>query len=222
MKITIYGDSILKGVRLENGRYTIDRGWEQRMAAEHDLDIRNSAHFGSTLGKGLGLILRDSEKAYDADELAVLEFGGNDCDYDWAAIAADPQGSFACKTPPALFCELYHEAVRLIRRSGRRPVILTLPPIHSLRYLGFICRDGLSRENILRWLGDVNAIYRWQAQYSGMAAQIAREEGAELIDLRRAFLRDGRSPEELLCLDGIHPSRAGQGIIYDTLAAALT
>ena len=221
MKITIYGDSILKGVLLENGRYTIDRRWERRMAAEHDLEIRNSAHFGSTLGKGLGLIRRDSEKEYPAGELAVLEFGGNDCDYDWAAIAADPKGSFACKTPPALFQEQYREAVRLIRRSGRRPVILTLPPIHSLRYLGFICRDGLSRENILRWLGDVDAIYRWQALYSRMAAEIAREEGAGLIDLRRAFLRDGRSPEELLCLDGIHPSRAGQGIIYDTLAAAL-
>ena len=109
----------------------------------------------------------------------------------------------------------------LIRGSGRSPVILTLPPIHSLRYLSFICRGGLSRENILRWLGDVDAIYRWQAMYSQMAEQIAREEGAELIDLRGAFLRDGRSPEELLCLDGIHPSRAGQALLHDTLCAAL-
>lgn len=222
MKITVYGDSILKGVLLENGRYTIDRQWERKMAAEHGLEIKNSAHFGSTLGKALGLIRRDSERAYGADELAVLEFGGNDCDYDWAAIAADPEGSFACKTPPALFREQYREAVALIRRSGRRPVILTLPPIHSLRYLGFICRDGLSRENILRWLGDVDAIYRWQAAYSHMAGEIAREEGVKLIDLRQAFLCDGRSPEELLCLDGIHPSRAGQGLIYDTLSAAIT
>ena len=217
----MYGDSILKGVLLENGRYTVDRQWEKRIAAERGLEIRNSAHFGSTLGKALALIRRDCEREFDAGELALLEFGGNDCDYDWAAIAADPAGRFACKTPPEQFCAQYREAVALIRRSGRRPAILTLPPIHSLRYLGFICRGGLSRENILRWLGDVDAIYRWQAMYSRMAEQIAREEGAELIDLRGAFLRDGRSPDELLCLDGIHPSRAGQGLLYDTLSRAL-
>ena len=222
MKITIYGDSILKGVLLEDGRYTINRQWEKKMAAEHALEIRNSAHFGSTLGKALAQIRRDSEKTYGAGEIAVLEFGGTDCDYDWAAIAADPEGQYECKTPPPLFCEQYREAVGLIRRSGRRPVILTLPPIHSLRYLGFICRAGLSRENILRWLGDVDAIYRWQAAYSRMAGRIAREEGAQLIDLRGAFLRDGRSPEELLCIDGIHPSRAGQELIYDTISAAFT
>ncbi len=221
MNITLYGDSILKGVLLEHGRYTINRQWEKRIAAEHGLEIRNSAHFGSTLGKALALIRRDCGKEYGADELAVLEFGGNDCDYDWAAIAADPAGSFACKTPPSLFREQYREAVELIRRSGRQPVVLTLPPIHSLRYLGFICRDGLSRENILRWLGDVDAIYRWQAMYSRMAEQTARETGAALVDLRGAFLRDGRSPEELLCLDGIHPSRAGQELMYETLSAAI-
>ncbi len=221
MKITLYGDSILKGVLLEDGRYTIDHGWEQKLAAARRLEIRNSAHFGSTLGKALPRIRRDCDAAYAPDELAVLEFGGNDCDYDWAAIDADPEGSFLCKTPPSRFRELYREALGLIRRSGRRSVVLTLPPIHSLRYLGFICRDGLSREHILHWLGDVNAIYRWQAMYSDMAAQIAREEGAELVDLRGAFLRDGRRPEELLGLDGIHPSRAGQGLLYETLAAAL-
>ena len=67
----------------------------------------------------------------------------------------------------------------------------------------------------------MDAIYRWQAMYSRMAEQTARETGAALVDLRGAFLRDGRSPEELLCLDGIHPSRAGQELMYETLSAAI-
>ena len=221
MKITVYGDSILKGVLLEDGKYRINREWEERLSREHGLEIRNKAHFGSTIGKALGLIRRDAEKEYEAGELAVLEFGGNDCDYDWAAISADPEGSHDCKTPPAVFDGEYREAARLIRESGREPGLLTLPPIDARRYLRFICRDGLSRENILRWLGDVDAIYRWQEKYSAMVGAIAAEEGLRVIDLRGGFLRDAHRPEELLCEDGIHLSRLGQGLIFRTLSAAL-
>lgn len=222
MNITVYGDSILKGVVLEDGKYRINRQWERQLAAEHGLVIRNKAHFGSTIGKALALIRKDCEGDCGAGEPVVLEFGGNDCDYDWAAIAGDPDGVYACKTPPEEFVTQYREALRLIRESGRRPVLLTLPPIHSVRYLDFICRDGLSRENILRWLGDVEAIHRWQAKYSDMVGRIAAEERLRVIDLRRVFLKDAHSPEELLCVDGIHPSRLGQGLIYRTLSAVLT
>lgn len=220
MKITVYGDSILKGVLLEDGKYRLNREFERRLAQEHGLEIHNKAHFGSTIGKAMGLIARDCAEPCREPEAALLEFGGNDCDYDWAAVAADPAGRYFCKTPPEEFERAYREAIRLVRGSGREPVALTLPPIHSARYLDFICRDGLSRQNILRWLGDVDAIYRWQRRYSEMVAEIAQSERVRLIDLRRGFLRDGHSPEELLCLDGIHPSRLGQGLIYRTLSAA--
>lgn len=221
MNITVYGDSILKGVLLEDGKYKMNRSWEQRLAAEHGLTIRNKAHFGSTIGKAMGLIEKDCESIWPAGEVAVLEFGGNDCDFDWAAIAADPAGSYDAKTPPEAFEASYRRAVELVEKSGRKPVMLTLPPIHSVRYLNFICRDGLKKENIVRWLGDVEAISRWQGMYSELVAKLARETGVRIIDLRAAFLRDRHSPEELLCVDGIHPSRLGQGLIFEAFSAAL-
>lgn len=220
MKVTVYGDSILKGILLENGRYTINREWEERFS-DFGLDIRNRSRFGCTIQKAMAFIRKDSACAAEEEELAVLEFGGNDCDYHWDEIAAAPEREHDCKTPPEHFMENYREAIRLLRRSGRSPVLLTLPPIHSERYLRFICRDGLSRDNILAWLGDVDAIYRWQKKYSVMVEEIAAQEGAELIDLRSAFLRDGRAPEDLLCADGIHPSRSGQELIFDTLSSAV-
>lgn len=222
MNVTIYGDSILKGILLENGRYMINREWEKRFSATYEnIRLNNRSRFGCTIRKGLEQIKKDGERTYGNDEYALLEFGGNDCDYDWAQISGDPSRDYDCKTPPERFRTMYREAIRLIRRSGRRPVLLTLPPIHSERYLRFICRDGLSRDNILAWLGDVDAIYRWQAKYSDMVSELAGEEGAPLIDLRTAFMRDGHSPEELLCADGIHPSRCGQGVIFRTLCASM-
>ena len=107
MNVTVYGDSILKGVLLENGKYRTERCWERSLAALYGLVIKNSSRFGSTLEKALSLIRRDAEKKYPGGEVAVLEFGGNDCDYDWAAISAEPDGIYDCKTPPERFRRLY-------------------------------------------------------------------------------------------------------------------
>lgn len=221
MNVTIYGDSILKGVLLEDGRYTINREWEELFTKRFGVGVKNRSRFGCTIQKAMSFIRRDCETPGSGDDYAVLEFGGNDCDYDWAQISAEPDRDYDCKTPPERFMCLYREAIGLVRKSGRTPVMLNLPPIHSERYLRFICRDGLSRENIVKWLGDVEHIYRWQAGYSRMVDDLAREEGVQVFDLRGAFLRDGRASEELLCADGIHPSRAGQGIIFRTLCGGV-
>ncbi|MBQ9720159.1 MAG: SGNH/GDSL hydrolase family protein [Oscillospiraceae bacterium] len=220
MFVTVYGDSILKGVLFENGKYTVSHDWEEKLCERFGLRVTNRSRFGSTLPKAMARIEKDSATEA-AGEYALLEFGGNDCDFDWAAVAEAPEGEHTCKTPPALFMECYHRAIRLLRESGRIPVLSSLPPINAELYLSFLCRNGLSRENIVRWLGDVQRIYRWQENYSQMVEQVAREEHTPLIDLRRPFLQDERSPETLLCADGIHPSREGQGLIYNTLCAVL-
>lgn len=78
--------------------------------------------------------------------------------------------------------------------------------------MAWICRDGLSRENILHWLGDENAIYRYQEMYCRTIEEIAGEENADLVDLRGAFLSD-RKLDAYLCEDGIHPNANGQNVI---------
>ena len=221
MKVTVYGDSILKGVLLEGGKYVVNRDWEQKLGETFHLTIRNCARFGCTIRKILPLIRRDSSAEAPEEEIAVLEMGGNDCDFDWAAISEKPEEHFDCKTPPKEFLARYREAVELIRRSGRTPVLMTLPPVHSERYLRYICRDGLSRQNILQWLGSVETISRWQSRYSQLVEQVAREMNVKLIDIRRAFPREPKALEPYLCEDGIHPSRLGQKLIFDTLCAGL-
>ena len=218
MEVTVYGDSILRGVRYQDGRYVIDHSWEEKLGERFPLQITNRSRFGNTIGKAMPRIEKDSRIPCEGETHAVLELGGNDCDFDWTAVADAPEEEHACKTPPALFLETYRRAIRLLRRSGRRVFLATLPPISSELYLRFLCRNGLNRANIVRWLGDVDHIYRWQASYSDMVDRLAEEEGAERIDLRSAFLRDPRRPEALLCADGIHPNAQGQSLIFDTLS----
>ena len=220
MNITVYGDSILKGVLLENKRYVVNREWEQRFAEQFDCTVTNRSRFGCTIRKALAVIRHDCAMR-EPSELAVLEFGGNDCNFDWAAVASDPDGEYQAKTPAGEFLDDYREAIGLVRDSGAVPVVLTLPPIHSERYLRFICRSGLDRGNIVRWLGDVEHISRWQADYSELAKEAAQAEGVRCVDLRSAFPREPGALEKYLCEDGIHPSRLGQKLIFDTLCAGL-
>ena len=221
MKAIIYGDSILKGILLEDGKYVVSHEMEDSISRSCGLTILNRSRFGCTIRKAMDRIRRDSACRAEEKEYAVLEYGGNDCDYDWADVAARPDEDHLCRTPPADFEADYREAVRLIRAGGRIPVAVTLPPILSERYLRYICRDGLSRSRILRWLGDVDAISRWQESYSEMIRRLAEEERTFLLDLRSAFLRSGRRPEDLMCEDGIHPSRLGQALIAETVRGCL-
>ena len=217
MNLIIYGDSILKGVLLENGRYTVNREWEDRLQAREGLHFTNRSRFGCTIQKALDLIRRDRARSGPWEGTALLELGGNDCDYDWAAISDRPDRAYDCKTPPERFREDYRTAIALLRKDGLCPVLITLPPIHSERYLRFICRNGLSRENILSWLGDVEAISRWQASYSRMVSELAGEESVRLVDVRSVFPSDPEGLGAYLCEDGIHPSRAGQDLIFRTI-----
>ena len=225
MNIYVFGDSILKGVRLENGTYSRDRSWEERLAEQFGLNILNRSRFGCTVEKALPMIRRECASPAEG-ALAAVEYGGNDCDYDWTAISENPEGQYECRTPPEQFERDFREILHLVKESGRIPVVFTLPPIHSERYLRFVCRNGNSPERILHWLGDVEAISRWQERYSAMAAAAARETGARLLDLRAAFPRNPDRLRDYLCEDGIHPSRLGQELIYhavaDDLCALLT
>ncbi len=219
--ISIFGDSILKGVRMLSGttRYgtTDDIGLES-IAKQHDWVLDNRSRFGCTILKGEALLNRQLEKD-ETPAAVLLEYGGNDADFRWAEVAARPYDEHLPNTPLPVFSETLRRMIRTLRAHNIKPVLSTLPPISSERYLDWITRDGLSKENILTWLGDANAIYRYQENYSRTIERLASELGCYLVDLRSAFL-EKRSILPYLCADGIHPNDAGQKLIHEALSNA--
>ena len=219
--ISIFGDSILKGVRMLSGttRYgtTDDIGLEA-ICRQHDWVLDNRSRFGCTVTKGEALLSRQLEKN-ELPAAVLLEYGGNDADFRWSEVAARPYDEHLPNTPLPVFIETLRRMVLSLRAHGVKPVLATLPPISSERYLDWITRDGLKRENILTWLGDANAIYRYQENYSRAIEKLAGELSCYLVDLRSAFLAQ-RVLLPYLCADGIHPSVAGQRLIHDALSAA--
>lgn len=216
--VWICGDSILRGVvwSPERERYTTtDRIGFADMAEQFALHVENRSRFGYTLEKGTSHLFRTLERG-EACDIALLEYGGNDSDFNWAEVAASPTTEHFPQTPLDKYEEIYRKTVKNLRKKGIEPVLCSLVPVCSHRYLNWVSRKGLSKDNILAWLGDENAIYRYQERYSRKVEELAREQNCALIDLRGAFL-SVRSMEKLFCEDGIHPNEDGQSLIRNTI-----
>jgi len=213
-KVEVFGDSILKGIQLNisNMRYQVDNNIDVKaIERKHSLSIMNYSKFGCTVTKGLALIekhLKNDENKCDA---IVMNYGGNDCDFDWKAVSESPEADHQPNTPLDAFTETYRKIILLIMDRGIRPVITTLPPLDAQRFFNWFC-GRFNKDNVLKWLGGVESIYRWQENYSRTVEKIAADTGALLVDLRGAFLKH-RKLQHLLCFDGAHPNTEGQKVI---------
>jgi len=183
------------------------------------LDLKNYSMLGCTVGKGRSMIERHRRDVLDC-EVIVLEYGGNDSDHDWKAIAENPSTEHLPKTPIAEFERTYRAIIDELRELGKKIVMLNLPPIDEHKYFNWFCR-GLDREKILAWLGGSDEyIYRFHEIYNVRVCNIAADYNIPLIDIRSAFL-EKRNYSEYLCGDGIHPNEKGHAIIAETIAAAI-
>ena len=210
----IFGDSILRGVIWDEaaGRYRFSKALDMSSACA-PLQVMNRAKFGCTIDKGISIV-RDTLKRKESMKYAIVEYGGNDCDLDWQAVSDRPDLFHDGKTPLPEFGRLLRTFAREARMRGLRPVLVLPPPLFSARYFEWVSR-GRDREAILRYLGDVEHIGRWHALYVEAIRQAAADTDSPVLDFYTPFLRAMNFPE-LMCLDGIHPSAAGQKLMAET------
>ena len=221
MKLQIYGDSIMKAVVVDEQYHyrPLAKAMLQQLQEETGAEITNRAHFGYTTHKGQAVLLKDLEKGLDC-QYALLEFGGNDCDYNWAEVAADPLGEHQPHIPLPQFLRNLEEMAQSLLTNGIQPILMTLPPLDAQRYLNFIDRLGSSKDAVLRWLGDVQMIYRWQELYSAAIVRLADRLHLPLVDVRSRFL-SRRDYSSLIARDGIHLTHAGYGLVFEELGNTL-
>ena len=217
LKFCVFGDSVGKGVVLsETGRYTSGAPDITSLTGRTDITLENFSRFGFVTEKTLSLIEKCESDIASSDAI-FIEVGGNDCDFDWQSISDAPEEEHLCKTPPTLFEKIYTALLTKAKAFGAKVFALNLPPILPACYFFLITETaGMCAENVLRWLGSVETIYRYQEMYSIMVEKTARAVGVALIDIRSAFLADHHY-EELICEDGIHPNSKGYELIYKSV-----
>ncbi|MBQ9980207.1 MAG: SGNH/GDSL hydrolase family protein [Oscillospiraceae bacterium] len=219
VKIFIFGDSLMKATTPDPSqklRFNI-KSFLDRLCLEFPVEVKNCSHFGCTTEKGLATLKKQLEMSDFRGARVLLEYGGNDCDYDWTQVSARPDEDHLNNVPLPNFEQHLTEMVQLIRGAGAKPVMMTLPPISADNYFERIVEKGNVRENVLQWLGDKQEIYRQHEMYSNTVARLAGKLDVQLIDVRSPFLlrRDFTS---LVSNDGIHPTLKGYELIYSTIA----
>lgn len=227
MKLAALGDSIIRGVILKaeglRERYTLsDKNIVDRCAEELSSDVVNLGKMGCTIPLG-ERILDKSINRIEGAKYVLLEYGGNDSDYDWRAIAQDPTAVHLPHTPLETYESTYQRVIHKVLQAGCVPLVLSLPPMDAERYFRFFTQ-GMSddaKANVLRWLsGSTNTIMSGHELYNMATWKVAQRTGAQWIDITSDLLI-GHQYRQYLCDDGIHPNELGQARIANTILQAI-
>lgn len=215
-KYMISGDSISKGVVLDEVRnkyVVLEDNYVALLQNKLKGAVHNTARFGNTLLKGFGHLKRDVLK--EKPDVVLIEYGGNDCDFNWNEIAENPEGDHTPKTDFNVFERMLTETIEFLRSKDVIPVLMNLPPLNADQYFKWVSGSNPDAErNILQWLGSVTKIYWWQERYNSTIVKVAEATKTKYIDIRGAFLEH---PDftRFICVDGIHPNRDGHRIISE-------
>lgn len=227
MKLVALGDSIIKGVLVqsegERSRYSLaDKSIVEYCAEKLGGESLNLGKMGCTIEAGERILNRYLDKMSGA-QYVLLEYGGNDSDYNWQEIAEAPEKEHFPRTRLEVFEQVYERVINKIKEMGAIPLVLSLPPMDAERYFAFFSQkweDGF-RANVMRWLGgSTNTIMSGHELYNLATMRIAQRTGAQWIDVTSGLLK-GHNFRAYLCDDGIHPNERGQRMIAEAVLQSL-
>lgn len=222
-KIVVCGDSISAGVVYDESEHKYVKSKETfvcMMQNKLNGAIKNLSRFGNTISTALPRLKKDMIN--EKPDVVMIELGGNDCNYKWDQIAADPKADHLPATDIGIFRSALEQLADSLKSQGILPVFATLPPLDPDRYFKWVSKSSSeAASHILEWLGSVSRIYWWQERYNSAVIKAAQNTGSPLIDLRSAFLNtvDFR---KYICEDGIHPNKDGHQIICKTISEYLS
>lgn len=213
-----FGDSVLKGVIYEDEHYRVSDASFQKICEEYfGITIENKAKFGSTITKGETVFDRNLEMIKETkSEYVILEFGGNDCAYNWKEVSEDPDRTHLPLSTISNFVTTYTNIIEEIKALGKIPVLLSLPPIDSNKYFEHIS-NGLNADNIMKWMrNDKQHISNWHERYNIEIFKLAIANQVPVIDITSIFL-EKKNYTRYLCADGIHPNEEGHKLIAEAI-----
>ena len=84
------GDSIVKGVSMEDGRYKVlESSYYNKFKDNVFSKTMNNGKFGLTSEK----LLKNIEKLKESEpDIVFISIGANDCNYNWKEISENPDG----------------------------------------------------------------------------------------------------------------------------------
>ncbi len=218
--ILVAGDSIFKGVCYDDARkrhVLLPSAFCAQVARLIKPAVENISRYGYKSGELLSALLETLKRKKEPPSIVLLEVGGNDCAFDWDAVAQDPLAPHIPNTPLEEYESNLLQMVDAVKEVGAQPILCNLPPIDAQKYFNFIShREPERSRQILKFLGDVGRIYWWHERYSMAVERVAQITETPLMLLRASMLKD-EDYRSYICEDGMHPNETG----HEKLTAAL-
>ncbi len=207
------GDSIVKGVSLENGRYRVLEGsYYNKFRETVFSDTKNKGKFGLTSED----LLLNIEKLRESEpDIVFISIGANDCNYKWNEIAEKPGEQHSPAVGKNRFEENLSAIYDYFININTQIIALNFPPLHAEKFYSFLA-SKLSGKNILKWLGNISRIYYHHESYNNIFETVTRNYGIDMIDVRSRFLQNDNL-EDLIGIDGMHPGKEGHDLIYRSI-----
>ena len=127
---------------------------------------RKQSKIWSTISIGKNIIFKNIELIKETkSKYVIMEFGGNDCGYNWREILENPDKEHYSKSWITEFIEIYSYLIDEFKKIGKEPVLLSLPPIDSTKYFDYISKK-LNTDNILKLMeGNKEFLTNWHERY---------------------------------------------------------
>lgn len=219
MKLVVFGDSILKGViTIPESKNLFDVTQNDSLSlAQKELgfEMDNRSIYGNITSKGLVKLQKFLEKGGKAD-FCIIEFGSNDCDYDWNVFPeGQPAPDFAEINPKVQFDEYLANLTQmtgLCRAHKITPVIMNLIPYVCDRWFKTIAKAH-NETAMLEFLhGTPDTLGKNQQRYQNALMEFASTSNIQTIDAWTLFTNTQNSAT-LMCDDGIHPNEDGYKLL---------
>lgn len=211
MKIVCFGDSLTRGVSLVKGRARILK--ENYPALLEKFFSKNVSDDIVVLNKGVfndnsDLLVKRVEKDVISEEpnYVLINIGGNDCNFKWAEVAADPENFHSPIVPMNNYIENIKSIITKVREKNITPILLTLPPLDPVKYYSFIAsKYGTT---ISHWISCCGGIEHWHSLYNKQLKKLIDQMNVKSIDVREA-INNADNVCNYISDDGIHLNSEG-------------
>ena len=210
-KISVYGDSILKGAvtGTDSGNLfdVLDENGLSLAAKSLGFELNNQSVFGNIVTKGKRKLSREIERGVVFD-CAIIESGGNDCDYDWNIVCESPFEFHNPRVSLEDFIKTIDEMVNICRQNKITPLLMTMPPLVEDWWFTHLC-ESFNEQGVREFTKNIpSVLYQNHEIYNFAILDYCRVHNVQFVDMRFEILKTGHY-RDLMCRDGIHPNWEG-------------
>lgn len=221
--VITFGDSIMFGIVVnpDNMRYVKPKEYSlHEIGMQKGFSLTNLSKMGRDSKDGLKVV-KEYIESHGAPEYAVVEYGGNDCTYNWSELSINPAKENGRPRVELLdYVDNLKQITTLLQENGSKVYYMNLPPIDSERHLDWIVKDGLNKNNILSFLGSADTIKRVHSEYNAEMEKLAKTLNVQILDVREKF-NSVECLSDYISIDGVHPSRIGLKLIQEEISEFL-